>query len=82
MIIQIRHKLTVTRNPTEHGFSLEDKKGELIQITGDGYYLLRFDDMRIRKDFKVNGRKTFKLVPLEWYIWYDDLVITSRFLGS
>lgn len=75
MRIQVKHKLTITRNPTEHGFSLENKKGEMIQIVGDGYFLVRFDDMRIRKDVKVNNRKTFKLLNLEWYVHENDFFI-------
>jgi len=75
MRIQLKSILTKTRNPTEHGFKLENVKGEVIQVVGDGYCLVKFDNLEIKKEVKVDRHKVVKFVKLEWYVHETDFFI-------
>lgn len=72
-MIQINSKLTKSRNPLEHGFKLEGHQGQIIQSLDDGYNLIKFSDLLIRKQVKINRRVRWMLVPLEWYVHNDDV---------
>lgn len=72
-MITINDKLTKSRNPTELGYKLERQQGRIIQSLDDGYNLVRFNGLLIRKQVKINRRIKWMLVPLEWYIHNDDV---------
>ena len=74
-MIQINDTLTKSRNPSEHGYKLEGQKGEVIQVVGDGFNRIKFNQFFLRKQVKINRRVRWMLVPLEWYVHDDDLKI-------
>jgi len=78
MTIQIKQTLSKTRNPLELGFTLNKRLGECIQVVGDGWCLIKVRDLYIKKMVKINGKNTFKLFQLEWYVHENDF----RFLSS
>lgn len=67
MKIKVKQVLTKSRNPKEHKIKLENQIGELIQVVGDGFNLIRFNQFTII-------RKNKKEV-LEWYIHDMDFFI-------
>lgn len=71
-MIHINNKLTKSRNPLELGFKLEGQQGQIIQSLDDGYNLVKFNGLLIRKQVKINRRIKWLLVPLEWYIHKED----------
>lgn len=75
MNVQINPKLTKSRNPIEHGLKLEGQKGEIIQTLDDGYNLIRFVTLKIKKQVNIKRKTQWILVPLEWYIHDVDFII-------
>lgn len=72
MTIQVNNKLTKSRNPTEHGFKLENQKGVIVHTIDDGYNLIKFSQFKIKRLIRVDRKKTMKFVPLEWYVHEND----------
>lgn len=72
MNIQIKPTLTKTRNPKEHGFKLENHKGEIIHSLDDGYHLVKFDQFSIKKKVTIERKTTWKFEALEWYVHESD----------
>jgi hypothetical protein len=60
MNIKVKEKLIKSRNPSEYKIKLENQVGDIIQILGDGFNLVKF------KQFKI--RRKLKQEYLEWYI--------------
>lgn len=77
MLIQVKHLLTKTRNPSEYDITLERQKGELLTVLGDGYCLIEFEDT-ITKSVKVDSMKIQKKVKLQWYVHEQDFYIPQR----
>ena len=73
MDVKINSKLLKSRNPLEHGFTLENKTGFVRQILDDGYYLVKFPALKIKGLKRVNGIKKITSIELEWYIHETDL---------
>lgn len=67
MNIKVKPSLTKSRNPTEHKIRLENQVGEIIQVVGDGFNLIKFNQFTI-------SRKNRKEV-LEWYIHDADFFL-------
>lgn len=76
-MITINTILTKSRNPTEYGFRIENRKGTIVHNLGDGYSLIRFDDLLLKKmkTVKERKRKMWQLVKLEWYVHENDFII-------
>lgn len=78
MTIQIKNTLTKSRNPTEYDAIVTDKVGEVLNALGDGYYLIRFESIKLKKMVKINHKKMLKLVALEWYVHEDDFFMDEK----
>lgn len=72
MTIQVKNILTKTRNPSEHNMKLENKVGEIIQVVGDGYCLIEFNDLKHPGMTKYAGYGAKKL---QWYVHENDFFI-------
>lgn len=75
MTIQVNNMLTKSRNPSEHEFTLENETGEVVHRLDDGYNLIRFRQFYLRELRRVDKKKKWMLVPLDWYIHNEDLKI-------
>jgi hypothetical protein len=75
MTIQVNNKLIKSRNPVEYDFRLENQKGEIIHRIDDGANLVRFKQFLVKQQVKINKTKKWMFVPLEWYVYNDDLNI-------
>lgn len=75
MTIQVNNRLTKSRNPSEHEFTLENETGEVVHKLDDGYNLIRFSQFQIKEQKRVDNQKKWMLVPLDWYIHNEDLKI-------
>jgi len=73
MDVKINNKLLKSRNPIEHGFTLENKTGFVRQQLDDGYWLIKFPQLKIKGMKRVNGIKKVMDIELEWYIHETDL---------
>lgn len=67
MKIKVKQTLTKSRNPKEYKIKLENQIGMLIQVLGDGYNLVRFEQFKIVRKGKSES--------LEWYIHDLDLFL-------
>lgn len=76
MTIQVKHELTKSRNPTEYDMRLENRKGEIVHSSYDGYYLIEFE-LKIKKIIKVDRKKIVKNVKLQWYVHENDFFIAN-----
>lgn len=74
-MIQVNSELTKSRNPNEHGFDIINEKGSIVHRLDDGFNLIQFNQFEIKEQVKVNKVKKWMLVPLQWYIHDEDLVI-------
>lgn len=71
--VKVNEVLTKSRNPTEHGFRLENQVGELKQILPhDPYRLIKFDNLKIQKKIKVNNKTQWVMDGIYWYLHEDD----------
>jgi len=82
MRIKVKRQLSKSRNPSEHGIRLQNQTGELIQVVGDGFNLIRFDQFKIKVAVKINSSKKKKLESLEWYVHENDFYIDEIIGGS
>jgi hypothetical protein len=81
MTIQVNSKLTKSRNPVEHGYYLENKIGNVIQLVGDGWCLVEFairvEARRIdrvkRNRFGEPNKRTKDC--LQWYVHDTDFFL-------
>lgn len=64
--------LLKSRNPIEHGFRLENQNGKVVQCLVDGYNLIEFESFKIKDVVKINSKKKWVLVSLQWYVHQDD----------
>lgn len=78
MTIQVNNKLIKGSNPVIHGFNLENQKGEIVHRLNDGANLIRFKQFLVKEQVKINKTKKWALVPLEWYVYNDDLKIITE----
>jgi hypothetical protein len=84
MKVQIKKKLTKSRNPKEHRLYLAGMIGECIQVVGDGWCLIEFSMLvNARRINKVKRNKYGDINKrtkdyLQWYVHENDF----RFLGS
>lgn len=77
-MITVNAILTKTRNPTEYDFRLENEIGEIVHQLDDGYTLVKFNGLLIKRMVRVEGRKMWKLVNLEWYVHENDFFIKPK----
>lgn len=75
MEIQVNNKLTVSRNPTEHGFELNNHKGSVVHRIDDGFNLIEFKQFQIKQYITIKKKKVMVFVNLQWYIHNNDLKI-------
>lgn len=74
-MIQVNPTLTKSRNPTEHGFRLENQTGSIVhRLPHDPYVLIRFDQFKIRKKIMENKRTKWIIAGIEWYLHEDDFI--------
>lgn len=78
MTIQVNSRLTKSRNPSEHDYKLENQKGEIVHRLNDGFNLIRFDQFKIKEMKRIDNKKKWVEVSLEWYIHDDDLKINFK----
>jgi hypothetical protein len=76
-LIQVSTRLTKTTNPKEHGLTLEGETGEVIHNLGDGYRLIKFKRLQVKKNVTIDRKKVWKIIPLEWYVHEQDFKICT-----
>lgn len=76
--VQIHSTLSKSRNPTEHGFRLQNEIGTIIQSLEDGYCLIKFEKFQIKKKVSENRKTKWIFYPLEWYLHKDDFTETNE----
>lgn len=77
MKIQVKDMLTKSRNPSEYELRIENKKGDIVDNLNDGYYLIEFRDLLLKKIVKFDRKKSIKLVHLQWYVHENDFLISN-----
>lgn len=78
MTIQIKGSLTKSRNPKEYNVTITNEVGTIIQVLGDGYCLIKFDQFKVAKKTRLNGGVKFVDVPLEWYVHEIDFYLKQN----
>lgn len=72
-MIQVNTTLTKSRNPSEHGFKLENQKGSIVHtLPHDPFVLILFDQFKIRKKIMLNKKTKWIMAGLEWYVHQED----------
>ena len=74
-MIQVNSTLTKSRNATEHNFNLRNQKGEVRHKLPDGYWLIRFDQFKIKKKIMEKKKTIWIMEGIDWYIHQQDLKI-------
>lgn len=73
MAIQVNSTLTKSRNPTEHGFKLENQKGSVVHLLPDDpFVLIKFDQFKIQRRRKQYNKTVMVMEGIEWYVHEDD----------
>lgn len=75
MYVKINNELRKSRNPLEHGYTVTSRKGKVVHVLGDGYYLVEFEELKIIQMVSVDKKKKRAFAPLQWYIHEDDLQV-------
>lgn len=83
MVIQVNSTLTKSREPIEHGISIKGRHGTIVHILGDGYNLIEFFKLVIKKKKGIvtqDGKKKTIYVEekLQWYVHDLDLSIAAK----
>lgn len=83
MVIQVNSVLIKSREPNEHGLSIKERHGRIIHVTGDGYNLIEFFKLMIKKKKNIltpEGKKKSIYVEerLQWYVHDLDLSIAEK----
>lgn len=72
-MVKVNTVLTKSRNPTEHGLSLEDEIGTIVhRLPHDPYVLIRFDQFKVLKKIKQDYKTRWIMAGIEWYVHMED----------
>lgn len=78
MTIQVNNTLTKSLTPDEYGHRIENQNGDIVHNLDDGYSLIRFNKLSIKKKIKVNKVTKWIITQLEWYVHRDDFITIKK----